>query len=139
MHFVQVRHFVVVMMVVLFSQPFRRLYFFEDFVFLGKSNSSMVSFTFTISAMTWQPPPVVSQSPKINFLISCPIKFGVLRFVSGASDHFEHVVVVLLGVLLRNLLLDLLQDLMSVPERFGSWERLSFVDLRSQRTGSATM
>ena len=101
------------------------LYFFEDFVFLGKSNSWMVSFTFTMSAMTCHPASVISQSPKINFLISCSMKFGVLRFVSGVSDHFERVVGVPLGVLLLNLLLDLLRDFLSVPERFGSWERRS--------------
>ena len=70
---------------------------------------------------------VTSQSPKTNFLISCSIKFNVLIFVSGVSDHFEHVVGVLLGVLLRNLFVDLLRDFLwdflLVPERFGSWER----------------
>ena len=35
-------------------------------------------------------------------------------------DHFERVVGMLLGVLLRNLL----RDFRLVPERFGSWERL---------------
>ena len=35
-------------------------------------------------------------------------------------DHFERVVGMLLGVLLR----DLLRDFRLVPERFGSWERL---------------
>ena len=91
------------------------LYFLEDFVFLGKSNSSMVSFTFTMSAMTWHPASVTVQSRKIRFLISC---------LSGVGDHFEHVV----GVLpLRNLLLDLLRDFLSVPERFGSLERLSLL------------
>ena len=88
---------------------------------MSKSNSTMVSFTFTMSAMTWQPASVISQSRQINFLISCFFKFGVLRFVSGDSDHFEHVVGVLL---LRNLMRDLLRDFLLVPERFGSWERL---------------
>ena len=75
------------------------LYFLEDVMFLGKSNSSMVSITFTMSAMTWHRAKVISQSLKINFLISCSNKVGVLRFVSGVNDHFEHVVGVILGVL----------------------------------------
>ena len=110
-------------------------YFLEDFVFLGKSNSTMVSFTFTMSAMSWHPASVISQSPKINFLISCSTKFGVLRFVSGVSDHFEqHVVGVLLGVLLQNHLPDLPRDFLLVPERFGSWERLSLLRRSSVST-----
>ena len=121
-HFVKVRHFVVVTehkvvdgrlrFLNLFSGRFNR-----DFVLVGRlrvleqiQDSSMVSFTFTMSAMIWQPASVTSQSPKTSFLISCSIKFSVLRFVSGVGDHFVHVVGVLLGVLLRNLLLDLLRD-----------------------------
>ena len=69
-------------------------FFLEDFVFVGKANSSMVSFTFTMSAMTWQPASVTSQSPKINFLIPCSIKFSVvipLNVLSGCSrsSHAE--------------------------------------------------
>ena len=117
MHFVRVRRFVVeihhnVVGRLLFSNvsadsSIAILYFFEDFVFLGKSKSSLVSLTFTMSAMTWKPRTVISQSPKIHFLISCSVKFGVLKFVSGVSDHFEHVVGVLPGVFLRDLFLDL--------------------------------
>ena len=118
---------------------------------MGTSKSSMVSFTFTMSVMTWQPASVTSQSPKTNFLISCSIKFIVVRLVSGENGHCEHVVGVLLGVLLRNLLLDLLQDFRWVPERFGSWERLSLLrksavstnrlhyHVSVQQTGSTTM
>ena len=43
-------------------------------------------------------------------VISCSIKFSVVRIVSGVSDHFENIVAVLLGVLQRNLLLDFLRD-----------------------------
>ena len=39
----------------------------EDFVFLSKSNSTMVSFTFTML----HPASVTSHSRRINFLISC--------------------------------------------------------------------
>ena len=123
MHFMRVRRFVVVIPHnvvdgrLRFLNRFRRLvivilYFLEGFMFLGKSNSTMVSFTFTMSAMTWNPASVISQSPKINFLTSCSIKFGVMRFVSRVSD------------LLRNPLLDLLRDFLSVPERSGSRKRL---------------
>ena len=48
--------------------------------------------------------PFGSQSPKKQFLNSFSIKFSVVRYVSGVSDDF---VGVLLVVLLRNLLLDL--------------------------------
>ena len=51
-----------------------------------------VSFTFTMSAMTWQPASVTSQPPKTNFLISCSTKFSVLRRVSGVNDRIEHAV-----------------------------------------------
>ena len=78
MHFVRVRHFVVVVTrhnVVDGRHRFlnrssglvnRVFYFLEDFVFLGKSGSSMVSFTFTMSAMTWQPASVTCE---VNFLV----------------------------------------------------------------------
>ena len=48
-------------------------------------------------------------------LLDILLKFSVVRLVSGVSDHFEHVVGVLLGVLLRNLLLDLLRDFLWLP------------------------
>ena len=103
------------------------LHFLEYSVFLGKSNSSMVSFTFTMSAMTWQPASVISQSPKINFLISCYIKFGVLRFVSGVRDHFQLVV----GVLFCCGISCWISCGTSCPGK----DCRCFVDLRSQRTG----
>ena len=55
-----------------------------------------MSFTFTMSAIR-QPASVISQSPSVNFLTSCSIKFSEVKFVSGTSDHFELVVGVLLG------------------------------------------
>ena len=95
-HFVRVRHFVMVIPhnVVVGRLRFLNLFsgLTSEFVFSGKSNSSMVSFTFTMSAMTWQPASVTSQSPKTNFLMSCSVKFSVVRLVSGVSDNFEHVV-----------------------------------------------
>ena len=63
------------------SQPFQRTDG-SEFVFSDKSNSSMVSFTFTMSAMTWQPAPVTSQSTKVNILIYCSIKFSVVITLS---------------------------------------------------------
>ena len=89
-------------------------------MFLGKSYSSMVSFIFTMSAMTWQPASVTSQSPKINFLIYCSIKFSVVITLNVWSGCF-------FGVPLRNLL----RDLRLVHESFGSWEKTGYLILSS--------
>ena len=65
---------------------------------------------------------------------------GILIHQIQRLDHFERVVGLLLGVLLRSLLRDLLRDFLLVPERvLVAKLRRCFVDLRSQRTGSATM
>ena len=110
-----------------FAEPFRRtrqslvLYFLEDFVFLGKSNSLMVSFTFTIFRD-------VSATSVSDFTVTQDQLLDALLHRIQRRDHFERAVKVLLGVLLRNLLRDFLRDflwdLLLVPELFGSWERL---------------
>ena len=65
---------------------------------------------------------------------------GTLTHQIQRLDHFERVDGLLLGVLLRNLLRDLLRDILLVPERVPVAKlRRCFVDLRSQRTSSATM
>ena len=109
------------------------LCFLEDFVFLGKSNSSMVSFTFTISARCSA---TSNSDPRGQLLDKLILQIQRL-------DHFDRVVGVLLGVLLRSLLRDLLRDFLwdflLVTERvLVAKLRRCFVDLRSQRTGSAT-
>ena len=99
-----------------------------------------IQYTSTMSVMTWLPESVTSKSPKTIFLISCSIKFSVARLVSGVNDHFEHVVGVHLGVLLRNLLLETSCGSRLVPERvLVAKFRRCFVDLRPQRTSSATV
>ena len=57
-------------------------------------------------------------------ILSVCITVGQIRWSMVVRDHFEHVVGVLL---LRNLLLEFLLDFLLVPERFGSWERLSLL------------
>ena len=77
--------------------------------------------------MTWQPASVTSQSPKIHFLIPCSIKFSVVITLNVSSGCFsEFSCGISCGIFCGT---------------FGWFPKLCrcFVDLRFQRTGSATM